>query len=262
MPELPDVETFRRYFNRTALHNKIQDVTVNSKKVLDDISEQSLKKKLTGRTFESTDRRGKYLFAVMDNDKALVFHFGMTGYFEYYKDDKDLKHDRVIIDFENGYHLAFVCQRMLGKVTEVDSVEEFAADNDIGPDALSVDINWFTEHFGRKRGSLKSAFMDQSLMAGLGNIYTDEVLFHAKYHPKQPVNKLDKNDLETLFETMKEVLDKAIDKQADPDQMPDSFLLPHRGTSDSCPRCGGDIKKQKISGRSAYFCPSCQKIKK
>jgi formamidopyrimidine-DNA glycosylase len=261
MPELPDVETFRRYFNATSLHNRIADLEVRNARVLENISESEMKKALAKRAFESTSRLGKYLFAIMDDGRSLLFHFGMTGYLKYYKEERNLDHERVTLHFENGYHLAYVCQRMLGKMTVVDRIEGYAAEHNIGPDALSVDRSWFKDHFSNKRGALKPALMDQTMLAGLGNIYTDEVLFQAGFHPGQPVKKLDGDDLNRLFEQMKQVLETAVENKADPALLPDSFFLPNRDTSTLCPKCGGKIRRTKISGRTAYFCPRHQKMK-
>jgi formamidopyrimidine-DNA glycosylase len=102
--------------------------------------------------------------------------------------------------------------------------------------------------------------MNQKMLAGLGNIYTDEILFQARIHPKTPVGKLGEEKLRTMYERMRAVLARAIDAKADPGKMPRGFLLPHREEEDACPGCGGKVRKTTVSGRPSYFCPSCQSL--
>jgi formamidopyrimidine-DNA glycosylase len=100
--------------------------------------------------------------------------------------------------------------------------------------------------------------MNQKIIAGIGNIYADEVLFQSKIHPKSSVDKLKEDSIEKLFKNMKKVLTKAIRGQADPQKFPDSYLLPYRNADNNCPVCGTKIRIVKVSGRTAYFCPDCQ----
>ncbi len=125
MPELPDVEVFRKYLNRTSLHRSIDHVEVKSGEILEDISERSLRSHVKGDSFDSTARHGKYLFARLHKNGWLVFHFGMTGYFNYLKNEKnEPDNTRVRFDFNNGYHLAFVLQRKLGRISLAKSVDD------------------------------------------------------------------------------------------------------------------------------------------
>ena len=259
MPELPDVEVFREYFNSTALHQKIVEIRVEHNKVLEAISGRRLKDALSGRSFETTDRRGKYLFAQTDDDVVLVLHFGMTGYLLYAKSPgPEDEHIRVLFSFENDYNLGYVCQRLLGKVAVTDSVKDFVASRQLGPDALDISLEDFKQVLKDARGSLKSTLMNQSRLAGLGNVYTDEVLFHARLHPATTAGDLSESDLKKLHRNMQKVLNKTIEKQADPAGMPRSYMLPHRGRDGSCPRCKRNLETMKVSGRKTYFCPKCQ----
>jgi formamidopyrimidine-DNA glycosylase len=261
MPELPDVETFRRYLDATSLHQEIEKVEVRSRQILEGVSAQELKDGLEGRTFESTRRHGKYLFVELDDANWLVLHFGMTGHLKYFKDmEKDPPYDRLLITFANGYHLAYDAQRKLGEVALTEDVEEFIEEKGWGPDALksSFDLAAFKEALAGRRGMAKSTLMNQHIVAGIGNVYSDEILFQMGIHPRTKVNQLDGETLEELFHTMKEVLQKAIDRQADADQFPDDYITPHRYDDGECPRCGGEIERVKVSGRSAYYCPDCQ----
>jgi formamidopyrimidine-DNA glycosylase len=267
MPELPDVEVFRRYLDATALHKTVESVTVREEGVLEGVSAQTLRDALTGRSLAETRRHGKYLLARLEPDRDgrdwLVMHFGMTGYLEYFKDqDQDPRHDRVRLDLDNGYHLAFVSQRKLGRMLLKDSPEALVRDKDLGPDAMDLDREGFKQALAGTRSMVKSAFMRQERMAGVGNVYTDEILFQAGVHPKARSTDLDNDVLDELYRTMRHVLQTAADRKADPEAMPDSWLLPRREEGASCPRCKGGLQKLRVNGRATYVCPSCQKIGK
>ncbi len=262
MPELPDVEAFRQYCNSTALHQKIKEVEVKATRVLKNISQKEFVRRMKNRSLESTQRHGKYMFATLDDGNTLVLHFGMTGFLEYYKDqDKEPPHARVICSFTNGYHIAYDCQRLLGEVRIVDDIDVFISKQKLGPDALddALDLNTFMEILNKKRGAVKSALMDQNSIAGIGNIYADEILFQTGIHPKTNASNLDADTIKKLYRTMKRVLKVTAAKKADPDEFPRSYLIPHRGEDNKCPRCKGEIKTIKVSGRTAYYCPRCQK---
>jgi formamidopyrimidine-DNA glycosylase len=259
MPELPDVEVFKRYVKSTSLHQKIESVEVRNSKILGGVSARRLQSTLKGRRFESTRRRGKNLFVGLDDGGWLLIHFGMTGRLKYFKDmDQDPPHDRFLISFENQYHLAFDCQRMLGKVDLIEDLEEFIREKKLGPDLLELDSVSFRERFEGRKGAVKSALMNQQVVAGVGNIYSDEILFQAYVHPGTEVGRLDDAALEKLFRETQRVLKAAIQRGADPQTLPNSFLLSHRREGEKCPRGNGEIRKIKAAGRTAYYCPACQ----
>jgi formamidopyrimidine-DNA glycosylase len=261
MPELPDVETLRRYFDATALHQDIGDVEVLSRQVLEETNQRKLEEGLAGHSFKGTRRHGKYMFAGLDSGGWLVLHFGMTGDLKYFKDmQKDPEHDRLLVSFTNGYHLAYVSQRKLGEVRLIEDVDAFVEAKELGPDAMSDDLDQatFKELMGSKRGMVKSALMDQSTIAGIGNVYSDEILFQAGIHPRMQVGDLDETRLETLYREMRQVLEVAIDRQAQPADLPEDYLLPHRDPDGLCPRCGQPLKQVKVSSRTAYYCPNRQ----
>jgi formamidopyrimidine-DNA glycosylase len=263
MPELPDVETFKRYLDATALHKRIAHVTLSSEKILHGVTRQKLAAALTGHALSRSHRHGKHLFAELDDGPWLMLHFGMTGFLAYFKHlDDDPAHDRLRLDFDDGYHLAFVNQRLFGEVGIVDDPAAFVGEQGLGPDALALDEDGFRALLADRRGQIKSALMDQSLIAGLGNVYADEMLFQAGIHPKTQVSGLDDAALRTLYDTMMNVLKVAIDKGAGSedlfDNLPEGWLLPRREEGAKCPRCGGEIRAIKVSGRNAYLCPTCQ----
>jgi formamidopyrimidine-DNA glycosylase len=259
MPELPDVEVFRRYVNSTSLHQKIESVEVRERRILGGVSARKLQSALKGRTFESTRRHGKNLFVGLDGGGWLLMHFGMTGDLKYFKDmEQDPPHDRFLISFENHYHLAFDDQRMFGKIDLIEDPETFVREKKLGPDPLKLDSVSFRKRFEGRKGSVKAALMNQQVVAGVGNIYSDEILFQAQLHPGTRIERLDDAALERLFEEARRVLETAIERGADPQELPDHFLLSHRREGERCPRGNGEIRKLKAAGRTAYYCPICQ----
>ena len=261
MPELPDVEAFKKYMDSTALHQTIDDVEVEEERVLRDISARKLRAALKGREIDHTARYGKYLLAGLGEGDWLVLHFGMTGYLKYFKDeDSRPEHAWVLLDFSNGYHLAYVCQRLFGEVgLFTGDIAHFVESEELGVDAAEVDRDQFQEIMGSRRGSIKSALMNQSIITGLGNVYTDEILYQARIYPKTEVSDLSEKQLRSLYGKMKEVLETAVDRWGDPGKLPDSYLLPHREKGEKCPRGHGELKTMKINSRTTYYCPECQK---
>ncbi|MGD1995250.1 MAG: DNA-formamidopyrimidine glycosylase family protein [Anaerolineae bacterium] len=261
MPELPDVEVLRRYLDATSLRQEIETVEVRSCQVLEGISAAELAAGLEARSFESTRRHGKYLLAALDSGRWLMLHFGMTGGLKYFSDmGEDPTYDRLLITFSDGYHLAYEAQRKLGKIRLIEDVKSFIEEKGLGPDALASDFDLaaFRRALAERRGMTKSTLMNQHIVAGIGNIYADEILFQVDIHPRAKINQLDDEVLGELFEAMREVLRTAVDCQADPNRFPDSYIIPHRRNDGECPKCGGDLGRVKVCGRSAYHCPNCQ----
>lgn len=259
MPELPDVEVYKRYFDSTALHQPIDNAAVIGPSLLDGISADTLRDALRGASFEGTRRHGKHLFARLSTDRWLGLHFGMSGELVYYKRGEAPEYTYFRVDFENSYHLALVMPRKLGHVRLLDDPDVFIAEKELGPDALRLDVDTFEARLDGRRGMIKSALMDQTVIAGLGNIYTDEVLFQAGIHPKTKVKDLDEDERCSIFDAMQEVLNTAIACRGEPEQMPaDRFMLPHRRGDKTDPCSGTDLEKITVSGRTGYYSPARQ----
>lgn len=258
MPELPDVETFRRYLDATALRQQIVAVAVREKRILKGVSARDLERATKGRRFEATDRHGKVLFVRISECSILGLHFGMTGSLEYGKGCEPDKHDRVIFEFENGYSLAYQCRRLLGWVTLAKSPARFVRDHGLGPDALCIVRDAFVSALRDSRAAVKSCLMDQKRVAGIGNVYSDEVLFQSRMPPDRRSDALGKKQATQVYRQMRRVLTMAVERKADPARMPASWLLSHRDKAERCPRCRGEINTMKVAGRTAYWCPRCQ----
>ena len=260
MPELPDVETFKRYLDATSLYQRITGVDVQSAYVLKGVSARELVRGLKGRRFESSCRHGKHLFVRTDGDLWLRLHFGMTGSLRYFKhEQRTPRHTRVLFVFANGHRLAVEDQRKFGEIGLIDDVNEFLKKRALGRDALDISLPQFKEIFGKHRGAVKTILLNQKLIAGIGNIYADEILFRARIHPATQVSALKEKTVAKIFRAARDVLKKAIEAKTDMDRMPKSWLLPHRGKGGKCPRCGRELKSATIGGRTAWFCTPCQR---
>jgi formamidopyrimidine-DNA glycosylase len=259
MPELPEVEGFRKKIDPTALHKKIQNIEIHDAYILK-IPENKFKKTLQGKEFNLTKRRGKYLF-VGFNSKNMMLHFAMSGNVKYFNDlSQEPEYSKIRIKFENGDYLSIISIRKLGRVEIINEIEEFIKENEIGPDALELNLKEFKKIMREKRRSYaKTALMDQSALSGIGNEYSDEILFQAKIYPKIKISDLEESSIEILYKSIKKVLKTAIDININDKEFPNEFIITHRDEKDNCPKCGSNIKKFKISSRHGFYCPSCQK---
>lgn len=265
MPELPDVAAFEQYFDSTSLHKRIEKTSVLDNRILKNTSPAALARFVKGRAFEQTRRHGKFLFARLTGRPApgwLVLHFGMTGGLAYLKQNGALPdHARVLFDFSNGRTLAIISQRLFGRVGFTENLDQFLQAQNLGPDALDPDFTpaYLAKQAAKRRTPIKAMLLDQSVVAGLGNIYADEVLFQTGLHPKTRANRLDKKDVHRLHRVIRRVLNTALRHHANIKELPGHYLAHRRGKRQKCPVCGAPLKTTTIAGRTSYFCPNCQK---
>lgn len=259
MPELPDVQVFKEYVDATSLHQPIEHVYLSAADMLlEDVSRTTLRRRLKGTQLASTQRHGKHLFARLAEDGWLRLHFGMSGRPEYYRDGEggpDPEHTRLRLDFEGGGHLAYISVRRLGEIGLVDDPDVFVAEHGLGPDALdpAFDAGALADALEGGRSTIKSALMHQERVAGIGNIYSDEILFQARIHPKAEAGALDRTQVRRIYRQIRRVLEAAVEARVE--EFPDWFLLPRRNPGGRCPRCGGELEQTRVSGRRAWFCP-------
>jgi len=261
MPELPDVHAFKVYLDATSLHQPVAHTTLRDKRLTRGASRQTIARRLKGQPLEETARHGKFLFARAGDSGWLVLHFGMTGGLAYYHDPSDEPaHAKFILDFDGEGHLAYTNTRRLGRVDFTDDRRGFVEAQGLGPDAMDdqLDGAGFAERLAGRNGMIKPALMNQGIIAGLGNVYADEVLFQSGIHPKTPANDLTDKHLAKMFRVMRRVLRVACRKQAKIEQLPRGYLLPSRAKGEPCPNCGRELEKITVSGRTGIFCPHCQ----
>jgi formamidopyrimidine-DNA glycosylase len=262
MPELPDVEAFRRYFESAALGRRIAAVHLTAPEMLEGVSPQTLRAGLKYRRFVRTRRHGKFLFAGLDRDGWLVLHFGMTGFLKRYTSTRAAPaHTRLRIDFTDGSGLAFDDQRKFGRIALARDVSEFVAERGLGPDPLQSDFDFarFKARVGGRRGAVKPMLLNQRVLAGIGNIYADEILFQAHLHPATRVDQLDESSLRDLYGATTRVLTRAVRALADMAKLPRGYLLRRRYLGGRCPKCRRKLARLTIGMRTAYFCPNHQR---
>jgi formamidopyrimidine-DNA glycosylase len=257
MPELPEVAYQKKYVDATALHKEVVKIDFGAKKLFQspqkEFEDAILNEKISG-----TQQLGKYLLLKITSEKELVLHFGMSGKMEFYQHDEVPKHAQLTLFFEDDSRLSFVCPRKFGKIYLAEGIEDFQKKHSLGNHALDVKEEEFMDLLQDKKGSIKSALTDQHLIAGIGNLYADEILFQCKIHPKTSTAKLSEKEKKSLFEKMEKILKKVIKSKTEDSKLPESYLTRHRKEGADCPDCKGKVEMIKISGRSTYFCPDCQ----
>lgn len=260
MPELPDVEYLREYAQATSLHREIVHTSLDEQRLLADTSMQLLARRLKGGSFTAATRHGKHLFLTLAGaGGALMLHFGMTGTLRAYERTQEPEYARLTLSFADGGNLAYVTRRMLGQIAIVDGLDAYVEDHRLGPDALSVSIHRFESVVRGGRGAIKSTMMNQKRLAGLGSLYTDEILFQAGIDPRRACSSIDDEELATIHAKTGEVCRTAIDAHADPHRLPERYLIRRRSPGASCPGCGGPVTRVTLSGRSTYLCSRCQR---
>lgn len=258
MPELPDVEGFG-WHAAEAAGKRIASVETHDGWALRAVKKRALRA-LRGRVIEGLDRHGKHLFLKFDRGPLLAMHFGMSGRLAFEKDEGDPPaYSRLVLHFEDGTRLVYVNQR-LGLISLAEDADGFRLEHGLGPDALKITELEFLAVLKRRRGCVKAALMDQSFMAGIGNEYSDEVLFQARLDPSAKCRRIPERRLRSLYETMRRVLKDSVQAGGERRLLPDSFLTKRRGRGADCPRCGRKLEASPLAGRTSYHCARCQRF--
>ena len=269
MPELPEVETYRRFLDELLLHQTIVQLEVLDAHVLA-VPVAELRAAVVGATVTGTRRLGKNLFLELSTGPVLALHFGMTGDVGAYRDDHDRpRFTRVAFELTDGLRVAFIDPRKFGRIRLAGSVAEYQRAKKLGPDALDLTLPALTEALRGRKTLLKPLLLDQRLAAGLGNWIVDEVLFQARLHPERVAGSLSAAEVQRLHAAIGLVLRTAIDAEASYRLFPTSFLI-HAREWDAYPVAGSDaykycpadqhaIVKKYVGGRATYYCPLCQK---
>jgi formamidopyrimidine-DNA glycosylase len=269
MPELPEVETYRRFIDELVVGQTIVALEVKDAHVLA-IPEETLRTAVVDSTVTGTRRLGKNCFLELSNGQLLVLHFGMTGDVGAYRDEPDApRFTRVAFHLDSGLRLAFVDPRKFGRIRVAENLEAYQKAKKLGPDALDISSAQLKAKLGHRKTLIKPLLLDQSITAGLGNWIVDEVLFQAKIHPERLANTLTDEEFEALHSAIQLVLTTAIHHEAIYRNFPASFLIHAREWDDSatpgsdqhqfCPQhADTTINKNYVGGRATYTCPVCQ----
>lgn len=278
--ELPEVEVMRRDLEKDVIGKRIKSVEVKGTKNAARVIRRHPKRKdftsrLEGAKFNKIERRGKYLLLYLDNGNALVTHFGMSGQLQRGTGRVALApHTHVIITFQQGGDLRFVDPRTFGEMfaTSADDLGKVKELAHIAIDPLDQVFTWPTFQYllAEKAAKMKPLMMDQKFISGLGNIYSDEVLFSAGLRYDRLSNTLSSQEVRRLYRAIQETLQEAIKLRGttlEDEAYVDLFGKPGEYGAElkvygrdglSCRRCRTPVAKVKLSGRFAYYCPQCQ----
>ena len=274
MPELPEVETVRRGLEKLILGKKITTIDIRYPKMIKTDLDQ-FQKELPGLVVKSMGRRGKYLLFYL-TDKVLISHLRMEGKYFYYPDQvPERKHAHVLIHFEDGGTLVYEDVRKFGtmELLAPDLLEAYFLSKKLGPEPTEQDFDLenFIAALKKSKKPIKSHLLDQTLVAGLGNIYVDEVLWRAQVHPASPSQTLTRAEATAIHEQAIEVLGQAVEKGGSTirtytnafgeDGTMQEFHQVYDKTGEACSRCGAIIEKIQLGGRGTHFCPKCQRRK-
>ena len=259
MPELPESDAMRGVIEAECLNRTIAAVDLGDDTSYIDLPGDNERQRLVGHQFTQTDRHGKFIFAGSKTGPWMVVHLGMTGKLLAFDAPDDApEYTKLLITFEGDRRLAFRCPRKLGRVAVVDDPDSFIADGGYGPDALAIDRDTFVETIGNSRAAIKSALMSQKKLAGIGNLWSDEIDFQLGLHPEARANELGEGCLRDMHAAMRSIMNAVLDTKATYSKLPDDWLIRHRKKGADCPRCDGTIVTTKVGGRTAYYCDTHQ----
>ncbi len=273
MPELPEVESLRRYLVREGVVGRvIERVDVESN--------QSPEKgtgaisgidNIRGRTIKSLERRGKQIAVVLD-EGVLGLHMGMTGRIDVLSPDEAVPRftrvEFLLVNGDDRLRVVLADPRRWGMVQHFESLDEIFAG--MGPDALDPDLTaeWFSEAVSERKSPIKPLLLNQSLIAGVGNIYADEALHRVEISPSRRANRISGKNLSALFGAIRESLEHTLEFiQNHPDERGRPYIVDAhddrmrlvRKPGSFCPRCEIPLRTLKLGGRTAYFCGRCQR---
>lgn len=272
MPELPEVETVRQVLRKNIIGQEIAGIDVHYEKMIHGIGVDEFKKALIGKKIKEIYRLGKYLYFELDDDLYLISHLRMEG--KYYLKDSSLpkeKHEHIIFRFNNEMTLRYDDTRKFGvmELRNKDNLFTTHPLSDLGPEAYEVTPMHLANTLKRK-APIKTLLLDQSIVAGIGNIYADEICFMAQINPNTLGINLTFDDCQRISDASKTVIERAIKAGGTTIRSYTSSLgvtgrfqlelNVHTKVGKPCPKCQTSILKTKIGGRGTYYCPNCQKI--
>lgn len=269
MPELPEVETVRRTLKNFILQKQIEDIVVHYDNIVQGDTKEFIQT-VKGQTITDIDRMGKYLIFKLDTD-AIISHLRMEGKYNIVTADTPLnKHEHLTFKFKDGSQLRYQDTRKFGRLT-LANIETYAIDtplNKLGPEPKDALVEQVYPKLHKSNLPIKTLLLDQTILAGIGNIYDNEICFTMGMNPYTPGKKLTKKRVKELIEVSTAILNKAIDQGGttihsfDANGITGLFQVQLQVHMQKiCPTCGGIISKEKINGRGTYYCKKCQRRK-
>lgn len=270
MPELPEVEYVARQMREALVGSRIVRVEVLWPRAVSRVTPEDLIGRLTGRRVLVVGRRAKFLVLTLDNGESLVIHRRMSGNLRLARAGEAVPYTRVAFTLGNGRRLVFTDPRKFGRITIAAPEELVTLFGKLGPEPLDADFtpDALAERLAGRARPIKVALLDQSVVAGLGNIYADEALFRAQLHPLRRAASLTPEEIAALHAGIQGALQTGLEHGGttfgrhrglfDEQGTNLEHLAVYRRTGQPCPRCGTPISRIRIAQRSAHFCPQCQ----
>jgi formamidopyrimidine-DNA glycosylase len=277
MPELPEVEVVRRDLEREIVGKRVKGVEVDGmRSVRRHHNRKQFITRLEGKKITGVERRGKYLLCRLEGGDVLIIHLGMSGQLLRAKTSRETrsKHTHVIITFTQGGQLRFIDPRTFGEmfVTEADALNKVSELNHLGLDPLENAMSWeqFGQLISQRHAKLKPLLMDQKFLAGIGNIYSDEILWGAGLRWDRMSDSLSSQEIRRLYRAMVEILQDAVKYRGSSladEQYVDLFGKPgdyqhhhkvYARDGETCRRCRHVIRRERVGGRSTFYCEACQ----
>lgn len=270
MPELPEVETSVRALRDPLLGDTFTGARIYWPRHIDRPDPASFQERIMGLRVEEMGRRGKYMVFTLSADETLIIHLRMTGHLSVVPRDTPLReHTHTVLTLASGNELRFHDTRKFGRVYLVRDPQEVVGG--LGPEPLDATFTpeVLASQLARRSMRMKPLLLDQSFIAGVGNIYADEALFYARLHPERRADTLEEEDIVALHAAIQRVLREGIAREGasiDRYRKPDgsrgdmqNAVAVFRRTDQPCIRCGAPIRRIVLGGRSTHFCPECQK---
>lgn len=275
MPELPEVENIILGLKNLLKNCIINSVVIFEPKMIAFPVIEKFSKNIKNKKILDITRRGKYILFHLSDDKILVIHLRMTGKLLVKPEEEDRnKHTHLIFKLNSDDDLRFNNIRKFGRVYLIDSdhYEDAGGLAELGPEPLAEDFDLgnFKKIFEGRSGKIKPLLLNQKFIAGLGNIYTDEVLFRSGIHPMRKADTLSDEELENLYNSIRKILKLGIEYNGttfsdyvnafgEKGSFQEKLKVYQREGKD-CLECDGEIEKEKVGGRSSYYCSQCQKL--
>jgi formamidopyrimidine-DNA glycosylase len=272
MPELPEVEYVARQLRAELIGRRIASVEVLWPRTVEGTAPEEFAARLVGRTVIDVDRRAKYLLLDLDDGQVLVIHRRMSGNLIFTAPSERDPYARVALALDDGRRLVFSDPRKFGRLALTTRAEPPASFAALGPEPLAPDFTpeMLAARLAGRRRALKALLLDQSVIAGLGNIYADETLWRAQLHPLRPGASLTREEVAALHAAMQETLRLGIEHGGTTfGRHRDVFneagrnvehLDVYRRTGEPCRRCGTPIARTVVAQRGTHYCPQCQRL--
>mgnify|MGYP005781667745 CR=1 FL=1 len=276
MPELPEIEAIKRVIEPQIKGLAVQRITAGRPEVIAHPSADEFCRRIVGQMFARIERRGKFLILCTESGDRIILHLRMTGCLLVTSVDyPEEKHTHLVFHLSGGRELRFSDTRRFGRfwLLRKGEADRYSGIEKLGAEPFDPGFSgeYLSAHLGKRKKAIKECLLDQSVIAGIGNIYSDEILFAARIHPARPANTLTTEEWNRLASVISERLAFFIEKnKITPEEYLETKGQDYRNTpflrvyghgGEPCPICGETLCRSVIGGRSSVYCPACQELK-